>query len=112
MQHIHLQGGFELRQRGFDLPTLARPRGEVDDPVDLWVKPCRDQGDLTGPEARRAGTVAHRSARYGLWQGRQAFPGEPRGTSLGFQPGHEWVIDAEGCEPAGSWHACDGSRPP
>jgi hypothetical protein len=79
--------------------------------VDVPVEERGHQGDPVGPETWAVDVVAHLSDHSRLWQSRQRFPGEPRGTSLGFQPGHELVLDAERFEPAGPWHASDDRRP-
>lgn len=93
-------------------PTLAVQRGEVGHTGDSRVEERGHQGDLAAAEAWAADVVAHLSEHYRLWQGRQRFPGEPRGTGLRFQPGDELVMDTERCEPAGPWHAFDGRRAP
>jgi hypothetical protein len=80
--------------------------------VDVRVEPRGDPRDLAGPEPRCADVVPHRSPHERIWQGRQCFPGEARGTGRGFQPGHPLVLDAESCEPTGPWHTCAGRRPP
>ena len=103
---------YRLRLAHFDLPALAVQLGEVGHTVDVCVEERGHQGDLAGPEAWRADLIAHLSEHERLWQGRQRLPGEPRGTGLGFQPGHELVMDAERFEPAGPWHAFDGRCPP
>src|SRR4029434_644663 len=105
-------GRLELCQRRLHLPALAVEFSEVDNTVDCWVEQRRDQSDLTGPEARRADAIPDLSEHQGLWQGRQGLPGEPRGAGLRLQPRDQLVMDAERCEPAGSWHAFDGRRPP
>ena len=92
--------GLEVRQRGLDRPTLAVQCGEVGHPGDCRVEERGHQGDLAGSEAGAADVVAHLSEHSRLWQGRHRFPGEPRGTGLGFQPGDELVIAAARVEPA------------
>jgi hypothetical protein len=95
--------------------TRQRSRGQrskVGHAVNLRAEPRGDQRDLAGPEPRCADVVPHPSPHERIWQGRQCFPGEPRGTGLGFQPGHQLVLDAESVEPPGPWHAVDGRRPP
>jgi hypothetical protein len=67
----------ELRQRGLHLPALAVELGEVGDTVDCGIDQRGDQGDLAGPEARRADRVPHLSEHQGPWQGRQRLLGKP-----------------------------------
>jgi hypothetical protein len=86
--------------------------GEVGHTVNLCVEERRHQGDLAGPEPTRADVVAHRAEPSGIWQGRQCLSGEPRGTSLRFQPRHQLVVEAERCAPAGPWEAFDRRCPP
>jgi hypothetical protein len=72
----------------------------------------RHQGNLVGAEAWRADLVADLSEHECLWQGRQCLPGKPPGAGLGFPPGRQLVMVAQGGEPAGPWYAFDGRRPP
>jgi hypothetical protein len=85
---------YRLRLAHLHLPAPAVQRSEVGHTVDRRIEQHSDQGDLAGPEARRADAIPHLSEDQGRWQGRQGLPGEPRGTGLRFQPGHEWVVDA------------------
>jgi hypothetical protein len=103
---------YRLRLADFHLPALAVELGEVGDTVDLCLEPRRHEGHLMAPEPRRADVVAHLSEYQRIWQGRQGLPGKPRGTGLRFQPHDKLVMDASRFEPAGSWHAFDGRRPP
>jgi hypothetical protein len=112
VQRVHRHGRLEVCQRGLHLPALAGAFGEVGHTVDRGVEPRRDQGELTGPEVRRAEALSDLSAHQGLWPGRKGCPGEPQGTGLRLPPRHELVMDATRCAPAGSWHACDGRCPP
>jgi len=57
---------------------------QVGHSIDFCVEERRHEGDLAGSEAWAVDVVAHLSELSGLWQGRQRFPGEPRGTGLGF----------------------------
>jgi hypothetical protein len=82
-QHSQPPRGLEVRQRGLDLPTLAVPFGEVGHTVDFRVEARGHQGDLAGSAAWAADVVAPLSEPSRRWQGRQRFPGEPRGTGLG-----------------------------
>jgi hypothetical protein len=95
-----------------DLPALAVPRGEVGNTGALRVEERGRQGDLAGPEARRADMAAHLSEHSCRWQGRQRFPGEPRGTGLRCKPGHGGGMDASRGEPARACDAFDRRRPP
>jgi hypothetical protein len=101
-----------VSQRGFNLPALAVELGEVGHTVELCVEECGHEGDLAGPKPRRADMVAHLSEYSRIWQCRLGLPGKPRGTGRRFQPHDQSVMDASRCEPAGSWHAFAGRRPP
>src|SRR6266545_7284049 len=101
-----------MRQRGLHRPALAVALGEVGDTEDRCIEQRRHEGHLTAPEPRRDDVVAHLSEYSRIWQGRPGLPGKPRGTGLRFQPHDKLVMDASRVEPAGSWHAFDGRRPP
>jgi hypothetical protein len=100
VEHVHVPRHLQWAQRAFDLPTSAGPLGEVGHTGALRVEARGDQGDLAGPEARRADRVADRSEHEGLWQGRHRLPGEPCGASLRLQPRHAWVVGTQRGVPA------------
>jgi hypothetical protein len=77
VQHIHPHRGLELRQRGLHLPAQAVEFGEVSDTVYIGIDQCRYEGNLAGPEARRADGIPDLSELQRLWQGRQCLPSEP-----------------------------------
>ena len=94
------------RQRWWD------QRSEVGHTGAVPVAARRHRGDLAGSEAWAADVGAYLSAPSGLWQGRQRFPGEPRGAGGRFQPRHQLVVHPEGVEPPGPWDAVDRRRAP
>jgi hypothetical protein len=95
-----LHGGLEMSLRGFHLPAPAVELGELGDTVDRRIEQYGYQGNLAGPEPRRADAVPDFSEYQGLWQGRQRLLHEPRWASLWLQPGRELVMEAYRCEPA------------
>src|SRR5919106_4871817 len=110
--HVHGHRGVTVRPGGFDLPALAVPLGEGGTTVDLRVEPRGPQGHLTGPTAGPTDAGAPLAEGPGVWQGRQGFPGAPRGPGLRLPPGDAWGMDAERLQPARARGACDRWRPP
>ena len=76
-QHIHRQGGLEVRSRAFDLPALAVQGREVGDTAGLGSAQRRPEGPLAGPEARPTDAVAPLAACEGLWSRGAGLPREP-----------------------------------
>jgi hypothetical protein len=50
---------YRLRLAHFGLPALAVELGELSDRIDRRIEQCRHEGNLAGPEARRANAIPH-----------------------------------------------------